>query len=128
MFYSLLRIEHLYPADLEALPFNIFALIKPKIAIFTTPNADFNILFENFNGMRHLDHKFEWSRVQFEDWSRNITIRFPFYSVYFLGVGQGVPGTEKFGCVSQVAVFTLRDNNIDIFENELESFGICNYM
>lgn len=62
------RIEHLYPDTLMDLPFNIFEYIMPKVAIVTTPNADFNVLFSNFSGFRHPDHKFEWTRKQFQDW------------------------------------------------------------
>ncbi len=34
----------------------------------TTPNAEFNVLFPGFKGFRHPDHKFEWSRAEFQDW------------------------------------------------------------
>jgi len=50
------------------LPSNIFEYIMPKVAIVTTPNADFNVLFPNFSGYRHPDHKFEWTRKQFQEW------------------------------------------------------------
>ncbi|GLV37998.1 Hen1 methyltransferase [Carabus blaptoides fortunei] len=98
-------IEHLYPDTLDALPHNIFHFIQPRIAVFTTPNADFNVLFPNFTGIRHYDHKFEWTRVQFEDWARNVTVRYPNYTVHFEGIGQGPAGTEQLGCCSQMAVF-----------------------
>jgi hypothetical protein len=62
------RIEHLYPDTLEEVPYTVFGFIKPLVAIFTTPNSDFNVLFPNFTGFRHPDHKFEWSPTQFEDW------------------------------------------------------------
>lgn len=45
--------------------------MKPKIVIFSTPNADFNILFGSSKfetGFRHEDHKFEWTQEQFIDW------------------------------------------------------------
>ncbi|CAG9818158.1 unnamed protein product [Phaedon cochleariae] len=59
-------IEHLYPDALDALPYNIFGFIEPKIVIITTPNADFNVLFSSdTKRMRHYDHKFEWTREQF---------------------------------------------------------------
>lgn len=61
-------IEHLYPEDLTNFPYSVFGFIQPKIAIVTTPNADFNVLFDNMTGFRHWDHKFEWTRSQFEDW------------------------------------------------------------
>lgn len=38
-------IEHLEPDELEMLPSNIFGYIKPTLAIFTTPNVEFNPLF-----------------------------------------------------------------------------------
>lgn len=62
------RIEHLFPDTLEAVPYVIFHTIRPKIVIFTTPNADFNVAIPNFKEFRHPDHKFEWSREQFESW------------------------------------------------------------
>lgn len=63
------RIEHLYSDVLTAVPFTIFAFIKPKLAVFTTPNVEFNILFPNFTTQfRHDDHKFEWTRKQFRRW------------------------------------------------------------
>lgn len=67
----LCRIEHLFPHTELNLPQNIFGYIHPKIAVFTTPNADFNRLFEQSkfsNGFRHEDHKFEWTQQQFHDW------------------------------------------------------------
>ena len=71
-FFIPYRIEHLYPDVLEEVPFTVFGFIKPKLAIFTTPNFEFNILFNDFkskkNNFRHYDHKFEWTREQFENW------------------------------------------------------------
>lgn len=62
------RVEHLYPEPLTNLPYNIFGFIRPKVAIVTTPNADFNVLFGKMSGFRHWDHKFEWTRQEFQDW------------------------------------------------------------
>ncbi|XP_070156491.1 putative uncharacterized protein DDB_G0282129 isoform X2 [Polyergus mexicanus] len=99
------RIEHLYPDTLMDLPFNIFEYIVPKVAIITTPNADFNILFPNFSGYRHPDHKFEWTREQFQDWAQNIVVKYPSYSVTFHGICKGPAGTEELGTCTQMAVF-----------------------
>lgn len=99
-------IEHLYPETLIAFPYNIFGCIAPKIAIITTPNADFNELFSlDPNRFRHYDHKFEWTRRQFEDWVNNIVSRYPNYNVTFYGIGDGPEGTEHLGKCSQMAVF-----------------------
>ncbi|KAG8230915.1 hypothetical protein J437_LFUL002947 [Ladona fulva] len=101
-------IEHLYPQELEEFPFTVFGYIQPNVAIITTPNADFNILFGNLRGFRHSDHKFEWTRMQFQDCFRalNITKRYPDYEVTFQGIGQGPFGSEFLGCCSQMAVFS----------------------
>lgn len=111
-------IEHLYPDVLENVPYNIFGYIKPKIAIFTTPNVEFNILFqlEQSNGFRHWDHKFEWTRSQFKNWCLNICQRFPNYFVSIHGVSQGPPEKKKLGSVSQMAVFIRKDVLDDQFK------------
>lgn len=63
-------IEHMLPHDLDRLVHTVFGFIKPWIVIFTTPNADFNVLFKALekNGLRRWDHLFEWTREQFHDW------------------------------------------------------------
>ena len=56
-------IEHLESRILQKVPESIFGQIRPKLAIFTTPNREFNVVFENFEGpFRHWDHKFEFTR------------------------------------------------------------------
>ncbi|XP_011506208.1 PREDICTED: uncharacterized protein LOC105368784 [Ceratosolen solmsi marchali] len=98
-------IEHLYPEPLIELPYNIFHFIKPQVVIITTPNADFNVLYPKMIKYRHPDHKFEWSRQQFQDWANNIISRFPEYTVTFHGICYGPAGTEEFGASTQMAVF-----------------------
>ncbi|XP_071558074.1 uncharacterized protein Hen1 [Temnothorax nylanderi] len=98
-------IEHLYPDTLLNLPFNIFGYIKPEVAIITTPNAEFNVVFPRLSGYRHPDHKFEWTRKQFQDWAQNIVVRYPYYSVTFHGICNGPEGTEELGALTQMAVF-----------------------
>ncbi|CAH1134970.1 unnamed protein product [Ceutorhynchus assimilis] len=101
-------IEHLYPDTLEALPYNIFSFVKPKLVIITTPNADFNVVFGR-PGLRHPDHKFEWTRQQFEDWATNITQQFTDYSVEFTGIGKLLNQPENIGHCSQGAIFIRKD-------------------
>ncbi|XP_076280297.1 hen1 methyltransferase isoform X2 [Lasioglossum baleicum] len=98
-------IEHLYPDTLRDLPENIFGFIKPKVAVMTTPNAEFNVLFPNFTGFRHPDHKFEWTRQEFEHWATDITLKYPEYEVTFEGICKGPEGTEHLGGCSQMAIF-----------------------
>ncbi|XP_044258252.1 uncharacterized protein LOC123007190 isoform X2 [Tribolium madens] len=110
-------IEHLYPDTLDALPYNIFSYIRPKLVIVTTPNAEFNVLFAKLSRVRHADHKFEWTREQFQSWATNITSRFPSYTVHFDGVGLGPAGCDdSIGCCSQLAVFIRKDVICDTYE------------
>ncbi|XP_072384875.1 uncharacterized protein [Diabrotica undecimpunctata] len=103
-------VEHLYPDTLDAFAYNIFNYMEPKIVMVTTPNADFNVLFGWEDKIfRHYDHKFEWTRQQFQDWSNNIILRFPDYTVYFTDIGEGPAGTQALGACSQMATFIRKD-------------------
>lgn len=103
-------IEHLNPDVLENVPYNIFGFIQPKIAMFSTPNSDYNVLFKSLkNGFRHPDHKFEWSQEQFKDWALNICERYPNYRVAIFGVGDSPEGMPDYGPVSQIALFIRKD-------------------
>lgn len=104
-------IEHLYPKTLENVPQNIFGFMQPKIAIFSTPNSEFNVLFEPLlaNGFRHDDHKFEWTRSEFKDWALNICQKYPNYRVAFIGVGDAPPDKKNIGNVTQIAIFARCD-------------------
>ena len=62
------RIEHLDPPVLEEVPGSLFGVLQPRVVVVTTPNAEFNVLFPGFSGFRHHDHRFEWTRVQFQAW------------------------------------------------------------
>jgi hypothetical protein len=65
--------------------------MKPKIVIITTPNREYNVLFENFEGpFRHWDHKFEWTRSEFQNWVQTCIIdKYPDYIVErFDGLGK----------------------------------------
>lgn len=104
-------IEHLYDETLGKVPAAIFGCLRPRAAIITTPNSDFNVLFpdmgtdkEGERKFRHWDHKFEWTRQEFETWSRQVAKQYG-YRVEFSGIGPGVAGTEHLGCCSQMALF-----------------------
>jgi len=97
-------IEHLVPDDLRHVPEAIFGVLKPKTVAITTPNSEFNVLFKDFSGMRHWDHKFEWTRQEFKDWCDEIVNVFP-YAVEYSGIGDGPVKHSEFGCCSQMAVF-----------------------
>ena len=105
-------IEHLNDASLSALPNVLFAELNPKNVIITTPNAEFNVLFENFEGMRHWDHKFEWTRAEFRAWCEEVSDRYG-YSVSYDGVGEPPLGRgDAIGHCTQIALFTKRDHAV----------------
>jgi len=70
----------------------------------TTPNAEYNALFPNLaaGAFRHPDHRFEWTRAQFEGWATGVAEAHG-YSLAFSGVGVV---DEIFGAPTQMAVFT----------------------
>lgn len=103
-------IEHLFPDELEQFPSTVFGFIQPKLVIITTPNYDFNILFENGNSFRHYDHKFEFTKRQFADWVYNITQKYD-YNVELYGIGEPPINSENVGYCSQMAVFQKLSND-----------------
>ncbi|MDJ0679950.1 MAG: 3' terminal RNA ribose 2'-O-methyltransferase Hen1 [Xenococcaceae cyanobacterium MO_167.B52] len=97
-------IEHLDENRLPALERVVFELAQPKIIILTTPNREYNIMFENMKtaSMRHTDHRFEWTRKEFESWAKGVAARNN-YQVKFLPVGEVA---EHIGAPAQMGIFT----------------------
>ena len=64
------RIEHVLSKDLDELAHKIFSILSPQFIIITTPNYEFNVCFgpTEAKRFRHYDHKFEWTRKEFQDW------------------------------------------------------------
>jgi hypothetical protein len=50
------------------MPGVIFGYLQPKVVVVTTPNCEFNVLFPDLKRFRHYDHKFEWTREEFQSW------------------------------------------------------------
>lgn len=61
-------LEHLEKPILDVVPSVLFGALRPEVAVMTTPNADYNVLFPGFCGFRHHDHKFEWTQQEFKMW------------------------------------------------------------
>ena len=97
-------IEHLDPPRLRAMERNIFEFARPLTVVVTTPNIEYNVKFEGLPAgrFRHRDHRFEWTRSQFEAWARNIGERFG-YQTRFLPVGNE---DASVGAPTQMAVFS----------------------
>jgi len=97
-------IEHLDENRLKSFERVVFEFAQPKTVIITTPNVEYNILYENMlpNSMRHSDHRFEWTRAEFENWAKGVAER-NHYQVTFLPIGEV---DEKVGAPSQMGIFT----------------------
>ncbi|KAG6696325.1 hypothetical protein I3842_09G142000 [Carya illinoinensis] len=112
-------IEHM--EEDQAFLFGDVALssFRPKILIVSTPNYEYNVILQKANlssqeedpdekthiqscKFRNHDHKFEWTREQFNCWATDLAAKYN-YSVEFSGVG-GSADIEP-GFASQIAVF-----------------------
>lgn len=97
-------IEHLDPARLAAFERVLFEAARPATVVMTTPNAEYNVRFPTLPAgrFRHRDHRFEWTRAQFEVWASTVTARFD-YQVRFQPIG---PIDPQVGSPTQMAVFS----------------------
>src|SRR5262245_9092602 len=101
-------IEHLDPPRLSAFERVLFEFARPGAVVVTTPNVEYNVKFENLPAgkLRHKDHRFEWTRSEFQNWATVAAERFG-YSVRFEPVG---PEDGVVGAPTQMAVFTRKVN------------------
>jgi len=97
-------IEHLDPPRLSAAEQNVFASARPATIVVTTPNAEYNVMWETLPSgqFRHPDHRFEWTRSEFAAWANAVAGRHD-YTVRFLPVG---PEDPNVGPPTQMAVFS----------------------
>ena len=98
-------VEHLDPPRLAAFERVLFEFARPRTVVLTTPNAEYNPLFENLPAgtFRHRDHRFEWGREEFRAWAEGVGGRFG-YGVRFVPVG---PEDPALGPPTQMGVFEL---------------------
>ena len=96
-------VEHLDPGRLPAFERSVFEFAVPGVVALTTPNAEYNARFRSLRAgqLRHPDHRFEWSRRDFQNWSESVAARFG-YAVTFEGIGTEDP---EVGAPTQMAVF-----------------------
>jgi 3' terminal RNA ribose 2'-O-methyltransferase Hen1 len=97
-------IEHMEAERLPAFEAAIFGHARPGAVIVTTPNREYNALFEGMkaDAMRHPDHRFEWTRAEFRHWAESVGLAHG-YAVRFDGIGNE---DATHGHPTQVAVFT----------------------
>ncbi len=100
-------IEHLDTSRLAAFERVLFEFARPNTIVLTTPNVEYNVKFETLPAgkLRHKDHRFEWTRREFEAWAKGVADRFG-YAVRFLSVGAE---DAEVGAPTQMGVFMLKD-------------------
>jgi 3' terminal RNA ribose 2'-O-methyltransferase Hen1 len=97
-------IEHQDAPRLAAFERVLFEFAHPQTVVVTTPNVEYNVKFETLPAgkMRHKDHRFEWTRAEFQSWATSMATRFG-YSVRFLPVGSE---DQAVGSPTQMGIFT----------------------
>jgi 3' terminal RNA ribose 2'-O-methyltransferase Hen1 len=100
-------IEHLDPQRLAAAERTVFAQLRPRTVVLTTPNREYNPLYGLPPGrLRDPDHRFEWDRARFRAWAAGVARRNG-YAVSTNGIGQAHP---QLGTPTQCAHFSRRDD------------------
>jgi 3' terminal RNA ribose 2'-O-methyltransferase Hen1 len=96
-------IEHLDAPRLAAFERVLFEFARPRTVVITTPNREYNVKWETLPAgrLRHRDHRFEWTRAEFQAWAGGVAERFG-YSVRFLSIG---PEDAAVGAPTQMGVF-----------------------
>ena len=99
-------IEHLDANRLAAFARALFEFARPGTVVITTPNVEYNPKFETLPAgrFRHKDHRFEWTRAEFQGWADGVCERFG-YAVRMLPIG---PEDAEVGAPSQMAMFERR--------------------
>lgn len=100
-------IEHQDPPRLAALERSVFEYARPRRVVVTTPNREYNVLFPTLPAgkFRHADHRFEWTRFEFQTWADAVSLRFG-YTVSYAPIG---PVDDMHGAPTQMAVFDRRE-------------------
>jgi 3' terminal RNA ribose 2'-O-methyltransferase Hen1 len=97
-------IEHLEPTRLDMCARVLFGYTRPGLVILTTPNGEYNIMWPKLRagGVRHRDHRFEWTRNEFQQWATQVPDQYG-YTVDVAPVG---PDDPVVGSPTQMGVFT----------------------
>jgi hypothetical protein len=97
-------IEHIDTSRLRAFERVVFEFARPQTVVVTTPNSEYNVRFETLPAgkLRHRDHRFEWTRTEFETWAKRTADQHG-YAVRFAPVG---PVDAEVGAPTQMGVFS----------------------
>ena len=96
-------LEHLEPERLGAFERMLFGFAKPETVVVTTPNREYNAKYPGIppGGLRHPDHRFEWTRSEFAAWADTVASAHG-YTVAVEPVGEV---DDALGAPTQMGVF-----------------------
>ncbi|KAJ4702952.1 Small RNA 2'-O-methyltransferase-like [Melia azedarach] len=134
-------IEHMEEDEASLFGSIVLSYFRPRILIVSTPNYEYNVILQKSSltsqeddpdektqlqscKFRNHDHKFEWTRDQFNCWATELATRHN-YSVEFSGVG-GSANIEP-GFASQIAVFRSRSTPEEDKDNPSEDGDSTHY-
>lgn len=102
-------IEHVDLDRLPALVRSVFGEARPRTVLVTTPNSEYNVLYPGLEpaAFRHVDHRFEFTRAQFEQWGSTVAREHG----YEMRVEEIGPVDDVHGTPSQMAVFTREEQS-----------------
>ncbi|MDJ0618483.1 MAG: 3' terminal RNA ribose 2'-O-methyltransferase Hen1 [Calothrix sp. MO_192.B10] len=97
-------IEHLDLPRLSAFERVLFEFAQPQTIVLTTPNIEYNVKFPNLppGKLRHQDHRFEWTREEFQNWAKEVGEKFS-YTVEFQPIGDV---DSELGSPTQMGIFS----------------------
>ncbi|PIN12640.1 putative protein HEN1/CORYMBOSA2 [Handroanthus impetiginosus] len=119
-------IEHMEEEEASLFGNVALSLFCPKILIVSIPSYEYNVILQGSTPQggqeedpdeknqqqgckfRNHDHKFEWTRAQFEQWASDLAER-QNYGVEFSGVGS--TADVEPGFASQIAIFRRREDD-----------------
>src|SRR4030095_12014007 len=83
-------VEHLDQPRLRAFERVLFESARPATIVLTTPNSEYNVRWPSLPAgqYRHQDHRFEWTRPDFQQWATEVAARFGYYAPYRPARGQ----------------------------------------
>jgi 3' terminal RNA ribose 2'-O-methyltransferase Hen1 len=97
-------LEHIDLNRLSAFADVVFGEARPGIVVLTTPNVEYNEKFGRLDGgLRHGDHRFEWTRERFREWGDSIAGKYGYFATYS-EIGDM---DEDLGAQTQMGVFEL---------------------
>lgn len=99
-------IEHIDEMRLPKVFDTLLHLYSPKSLIVTTPNREYNEIYDMAEHFRHDDHRFEWTRAEFRSWCAERNTK-GIYELEFTGIGEEHP---EQGAPTQMCLFRRKVN------------------